>query len=264
VAFTNQTSRFVLEGSLMTRLFSFDSKSPAFVALTVIAFAICSSAMANPASATPAPEVHPNFSGIWERTATPLKELAPPAFTARAREALKPKLTPGEAIWEEHGIGVDDANCHPRRQPWMLLQSAPISIVQDGDKMILLYEKRSAPMHVYIGRDPPDPGKISPSLNGYSVGRWEGNELVVDSVGFSDRPGHGAVKTLPFRPTTRITKRFSLAKNGEELIVRFTITEPEWLETPYVYDFTWRRLPYATNFALIEICDARDPDRLKY
>ncbi len=193
-----------------------------------------------------------------------MKELAPPAYTPKALEALHPELTPGEKAWAEHGIGVDDANCHPRRQPWMLLQSAPISIVQDGDKLILIYEKRSAPMHVYIGREPPDPAKIPLTLNGYSVGRWEGDELVVDSVRFSDRPGHGSVKTLPFLPTTRITQRFRISADGQELKARFTITEPQWLSTPYVYDFTWRRLPYASNYALVETCDARDPDRLKY
>jgi hypothetical protein len=246
------------------RSFTFSSKRLTIVSSTAIAFGMCVAGIADPTLAATNSKAHPNFSGIWERTADPMKELAPPAFTPRALEALKPKLTPGEAIWAEHGIGVDDANCHPRRQPWMLLQSAPISIVHDGDKMILLYEKRSAPMHVYIGRDQPDPTKVSLSLNGYSVGRWEGDELVVDSVGFADRPGHGPVKTLPFLRTTRITQRFTLAKNGEELKARFTITEPEWLATPYVYDFTWRRLPYATNYALIELCDARDPDRLRY
>jgi hypothetical protein len=226
-------------------------------------FLLRSAVLAALGLAAGAASAQPNFSGIWERTAHPMKELAPPAFTPQAREALKPRLTPGEAVWAAHGIGIDDANCHPRRQPWMLMQSVPISIVHDGDKMILLYEKRSAPMHVYIGREQPATTPAL-SLNGYSVGRWEGDALVVDSVGFEDRPGHGSVKTLPFLPTTRITQRFTLEKNGEELQARFTITEPHWLEAPYVYDFTWRRLPYATNYALMELCDARDPDRLKY
>ena len=248
----------------MPRSFSFSAKRSAVAAAIAFALGLCSSSMADTAAAADSSTAHPNFSGIWERTAKPMKELAPPAFTPQALKALHPQLTPGAAVWASHGIGTDDANCHPRRQPWMLQQSVPISIVHDGDKMILIYEKRSAPMHVYIGREQVDAAKVSPSLNGYSVGRWEGDELVVDSVGFMDRPGHGSIETLPFRPTTRITQRFSLAKNGEELKARFTITEPEYLDKPYVYDYTWRRLPYATNFALVELCDARDPDRLKY
>ena len=194
-----------------------------------------------------------------------MQPLAPPAFTPKAMEEMNPKLTPGEAVWAENGIDESDANCLPRRQPWMLTQSVPITIVQDGNKMILLYEKRSAPMHVYIdSRDHPDKDAVPLTLNGHSVGRWEGDELVVDSVGFADYPGHGPVKNLPFLPTTRITQRFSLAEDGQELHARFTIIEPEWLETPYVYDFTWRRLPYDTNYALVELCDARNPDRLRY
>jgi hypothetical protein len=248
----------------MPRSFLFSAKRSAIAAALAIACGTCASSMADPAAATASSKAHPNFSGIWERTAHPMKELAPPAFTPQALKALNPKLTPGEAVWASHGIGTDDANCHPRRQPWMLQQSVPISIVHDGDKMILIYEKRSAPMHVYIGRDLADAAQHPLSLNGYSVGRWEGDELVVESVGFMDRPGHGSMKTLPFRPTTRITERFSLAKDGQELKARFTITEPEWFETPYVYDYTWRRLPYDSNFALVELCDARDPDRLKY
>lgn len=248
----------------MSRSFLFCARRSALAVSIALALGMCGSSMAAPAAATASSKAQPNFSGIWERTAHPMKELAPAAFTAAALEALHPALTPGEQVWAEHGIGIDDANCHPRRQPWMLQQSVPISIVHDGDKMILLYEKRSAPMHVYIDHDHADAANIPPSLNGYSVGRWEGDELVVDSVGFVDRPGHGSIKTLPFRPTTRITHRFSLARNGDELKARVTITEPEYLTTPYVYDFTWRRLPYATNYALMELCDARDPDRLKY
>ncbi|HKU17211.1 MAG TPA: hypothetical protein VJQ52_22650 [Steroidobacteraceae bacterium] len=248
----------------MSRSFVFSARRSALAASIALALGMCGPSSADPAAAAASSKAHPNFSGIWERTARPMKELAPAAFNAAALKALNPTLTPGEKSWAEHGIGTDDANCHPRRQPWMLEQSVPVSIVHDGDKMVLIYEKRSAPMHVYIGRAAADPAKVAPSLNGYSVGRWEGDELVVDSVGFMDRPGHGSIKTLPFRPTTRITQRFSLARNGDELKARVTITEPEFLEKPYVYDYTWRRLPYATNYALVELCDARDPDRLKY
>lgn len=254
-----------LEGLHMSRVLS-GFKRLAIVSSIAIAFGICDSPAVTPASAEPASsEARPNFSGIWERVADPMKPLAPPAFTPRAREAMNPELTPGEKIWAENGIDESDANCLPRRQPWMLLQSPPISIVHDRDKMILLYEKRSGPMHVYLDdRDHPDQDSLTLTLNGHSVGRWEGDELVVDSVGFADYPGHGSIENLPFLPTTRITQRFRLAEDGQELHARFTIIDPELLETPYVYDFTWRRLPYDTNYALVELCDAQNPDRLVY
>ena len=75
----------------------------------------------------------------------PMKELAPPAFTQRALEDTEAQAHPrGEDLvrtWHR----CRRRQLSPRRQPWMLLQSAPISIVHDGNKMILLYEKRSAP-----------------------------------------------------------------------------------------------------------------------
>jgi hypothetical protein len=237
--------------------------------LIVLSLGLGGPATVAAAPAPPAPaeaqQAHPNFSGIWEPISDALKPLARPAFTERATKAMNRTLTKGEAAWAEHGIDESDANCLPRRQPWMLIQSAPISIVHDGAKMILLYEKRSSPMHVYIdGRNHPDPATDKPRLNGHSIGRWEGDTLIVDSVGFADHPGHGPLNTLPYLPTVRITQKFRLEKNGEELHARFTIDDPQLFQTPYVYDFTWRRLPYATSYALVELCDARDPERLRY
>lgn len=251
----------------MARLFAHHRFSAA--ALIALVSALGMTVAVPVSSQTPAPAAKAkapvNFSGIWEPLPGGKKELAPPAYTARALKALKPTLTPGEAEWAEHGIEHSDANCLPRRQPWMLLQSAPISILHDGDKMILLYEKRSSPMHVYLdGREHPDMATWKPNVNGHAIGRWEGRDLIVDSVGFADVPGHGPVATLPFLSTTRITQRFSLSPNGRVLKARFTIEDPEQLEKPYVYDFSWRKLPYATNFALAETCDARDPARLRY
>lgn len=214
----------------------------------------------------PAAKAHPDLSGIWEPTSGSMKPHGHPAFTPKATAAMSPTLTPGEAVWGQNGIDASDANCLPRRQPWMLVQSAPITIVHDGNKMILLYEKRSAPMHVYIdGRDHPDENAAAkPTLNGHAVGHWEGDELVVESVGFADHPGHGPLNSLPYLPTLKITERFRLEKNGQELHAQFTIGDPQLFETPYIYDFTWHRLPYRTNYALVELCDARDPARLKY
>lgn len=235
--------------------------------LTIAALLVGSATSASAAGHTPPPAAaHPDLSGIWEPISGGLKPHGHPAFTERAKAAMDPQLTPGQAVWAKNGIDESDANCLPRRQPWMLIQSAPITIVHDGNKMILLYEKRSAPMHVYIadGKSPVPPAPAEPTLNGHAVGHWEGGDLVVESTGFADHPGHGPLNSLPYTPTLKLTERFHLDKGGQLLHATFTVDDPQLFTTPYIYDFTWHRLPYASNFALVELCDARDSARLKY
>jgi hypothetical protein len=103
------------------------------------------------------------------------------------------------------------------------------------------------------------------SRNGHSIGRWEGDELVVDTIGYANHgPGHGPIGELPHTETLHLVQRFLVENNGQELHAQFTIEDPQMLTEPFVYDFTWYRLPAATSYAITEICDPRDPARLEY
>jgi hypothetical protein len=78
-------------------------------------------------------------------------------------------------------------------------------------------------------RLPPDP---QPTWLGYSVGRWEGDALVVDTSGFNDRGWLDTMKALPQSEALHVIERFRRLDVGH-LEVRITIDDPK------VYTSSW-------------------------
>jgi hypothetical protein len=76
--------------------------------------------------------------------------------------------------------------CDPLGVPRVLLTNTPIKIVPTAGEVIMLYERNHDFREVYTdGREhPKDP---DPSWWGHSIGRWDGNTFMVDSVGFNDK-----------------------------------------------------------------------------
>jgi hypothetical protein len=136
-----------------------------------------------PAGPTPrARDGKPDFTGIW----TPDRSFIYDISTSLAKGEQLP-LQPWAAELTKKRMSKDDpeANCLPagvpRQAPY------PWKIVQTQSLMLFLYEGN---IHTYRqifidGRKHPDDPQ--PTWYGDSVGHWEGDVLVVDSVGFNDR-----------------------------------------------------------------------------
>jgi hypothetical protein len=96
-----------------------------------------------------------------------------------ARELFRQRLESG---------GVDDpvAHCKPTGLPLLNTMPVPFKLVQTPDLVVILYEENNVFRQIFLdGRKPvEDP---VPQALGYSTGRWEGREFVVDTIGFSDR-----------------------------------------------------------------------------
>jgi len=153
------------------------------------------------------------------------------------------------------GVDEADANCLPIGQPWTLWQSAPIDIAQDARETTMIYESRSLPFHIYTDGRAHTQGKLT--LNGDSIGRWDGDAFVVDTIGFGSLSGHGALQSLPNNETTHIIATYTLANNGQELHAHFRIEDAKWLTQPYEFDFVWFK-DAPDEYAQPDVCDARD------
>ena len=94
------------------------------------------------------------------------------------------------------------------------------------------------------GRPHPQGDDLNPTYLGHSVGRYEGDALVVDTVGF--HPDHGIV-SIPggaYRTaTSRLVERYRLVEDGNVLSVVFTWTDPNMFRAPHTYEFRYNRLP---------------------
>jgi hypothetical protein len=129
----------------------------------------------------------------------------------------------------------------------------PFKIVQNEDAVILLSEYMAQYRQVFLdGR--PLPKDPFPSFKGYSVGHWEGDALVVETVGYKDGLWLD-LKGDPLTSTGHTIERIRRPNYGN-LVVELTVDDPK------VYTRPWKATRYlkiALNSELIEdICNENE------
>ena len=133
--------------------------------------------------------------------------------------------------------------------------SVAFHIVEHKDEVIMAGE-RGGVRHIYTdGRPHPAPGRWVPTGAGHSTGRYEGNVLVVETVGMT--PG-GVVGGGQRTAETKLTERFEVAPDGQSMTITYTWEDPKIFQKPHVYSYKFDRLP-AGSYAFEEWCDASDP-----
>jgi len=177
---------------------------------------------ATPAGPTPrAADGKPDLSGVWyaQRPVDPGKPEPLPWVEAllRERAANNSKDAPGAHCLTR---GVTAAGA-----------LFPYKLVQTPTLLIMLFED-DIPSHRQVFLDgrghPKDP---NPSWMGHSIGRWEGDVLVIDTEGFNDRSwldpqGH------PHTEKMRVTERIRRPELGH-LEIEFTIDDPGAYKKPW-------------------------------
>jgi hypothetical protein len=143
-----------------------------------------------PNLAAPAPRTadgKPDLSGIWQAS----RAVFDLAQAVRKGEQI-PFAPAGKALFDERRRtnSKDDpsARCLPTGLPVRALLRTPFKIIQTPPVMALLYESRTTFRQILTdGR--PLPKEIDwPAWNGFSVGRWDGDTFVAETVGFNGKP----------------------------------------------------------------------------
>jgi hypothetical protein len=198
----------------------------------------------------------PDFAGIWL--------VGGPRYLQNLAADLKPEDVPMQpwalALTKERQTGVhaseeSDANCLPQGVPKVNATPVPFKIVQDPDEVIILYEAFGLYRQVFMdGRAlPKDP---NPTWLGYSVGRWDGDALVVETSGFNgktwlDQAGHPATEAL------HVTERFRRPDFGH-LKIEVTIDDPKAYTKPWTVTETMQLL--ADTDLLEFVCNENNRD----
>ncbi len=107
-------------------------------------------------------------------------------------------------------------------------------IEQTGSAIVISYGFMDLVRVIHLVGDFPD--EIEPSVAGYSIGKWEGDTLVVTTKGF--KPGflqapRGTGGGVRHGKQMEITERFSMNEDGSELTREYTVVDPVYLAEPY-------------------------------
>jgi hypothetical protein len=159
-----------------------------------------------------------------------------------------------------------DAMCMPMGFLQFHQQPQPRMIIQTPKMILIEYEANYGIRHIYLdGRQLPPQGEPQPWWYGYSVGRWEGDTLVVETNnlrGAEDGPYDGwlDVNGSPYSREAKFTERFRRLSYGQ-LQIDMTVEDPKAYTKPFTVRVDQRVVP---DQELIEfVCNENQQFRRK-
>ncbi len=223
----------------------------------------------------------PDLSGTWHVRPTPMAEMkrlfgdavdnqqvpgmeadTVSKYAINLLVDFKPEESPlrpeAEKVMRERAPGTNPAdNCLPLGIPFASLVSEPVKFVQSPGLLVMLFESADAHRQIYTdGR--PLPQDPFPAWLGYSVGKWEGDTLVIETAGFNDKTWLDAMGH-PHSDALRVTERYRRRDFGH-MDVEMTFDDPQMYTKPFSIRVT---LELWANSDLLEFyCNENEKDRV--
>lgn len=197
-------------------------------------------------NAQAAPEGAPDLSGVWQKSSRGMALIeGTPPMTQWGRERFElAKPIHGPRTVSATESNAAELTCLPMGFPATYFRPRPFEIVQLPDRVLMLFEVDNFWRVVYMdGRDFPEVPLHT--WNGYSIGHYEGDTLVIETrhmIGWTsesnqrwlDRYGH------PFSDEAVVTERIRHI-DADSLENRITIDDPIAYEEPWTGVMTYRR-----------------------
>ena len=202
----------------------------------------------------------PNLAGAWApltggRGVDP-KIAPPPATPLLLKPEFKGKYDAQRAADAEatkRGEPPPSAAvvCTPYGMPRMLsVASYPIEILSTPGQVTMITEAFSEVRRIYMDQAQLPIDEVPPGYYGHSVGRWDKDTLVVDTVGIKETVA--GYQNMPHSDRMRITERIRLVA-PDVLHDQVTIEDPVVLEKPVTFTFAYRKMP---GYKMVEfICE---------
>jgi hypothetical protein len=197
---------------------------------------------ANASAATSAPDL----SGVWlqyggnvfdlPRDAAPMQPWAKTKF-----ESERNGHGPNVVISFAENTDPFIKNCDPLGVPRVLLANHPFKIVPAAGEILILYERSHDFREIYMdGRQ--HPKDLDPSWWGNSIGHWDGDALVIDTVGLNDRTWLD-YQGLPHSDALHVVERYRRTDH-DSLQLELTIDDPKAYTKPWTVTRNYRLKPW--------------------
>jgi hypothetical protein len=200
----------------------------------------------------------PDLSGVWQgggggfgrgQQAPAAPSDSPPvAGFANVAQNIKEglPLQPGAAaLLKERRDGNSkdnpEAHCLPMGIMQFHTQGAPRKFIQTPDVLVILYEASMGLRQIFTDGRPLPTNDPQPWWYGYSVGKWEGDTLVVETTGFRDG-GWLDINGTPLTDAAKLTERFRRTSYGR-MEIDITVDDPKAYTRPWTVRVNQRIMP---------------------
>jgi hypothetical protein len=198
----------------------------------------------------------PDLTGSWERyrgpagdAANPPPEAPPPLKESYRAEFEARRAAQREADARGQPQASNVTHCIPDGVPSMMSGPFPFEIVQNATQINIAQEAYSQVRRIYLNKPQLSLDDIELGFYGRSVGTWQGDTLVVDTIGIKE---YVRFRDVPHTRDMHITERFKLVR-PDVLWDEITIEDPAVLEKPWTVTFAYRRMP---DYEIIEyVCE---------
>ena len=228
--------------------------------LCTAAAAICVPVLWSTASAPAQPgqpqstEQIPDFSGLWQRG---LGRMGAVKNLSQRPDVVigdwqDPVLQPwAAAIVKQHGdmeaagfaAPETKQTCWPGSVPNMLSIPSQMEVLQTPKLVTILYSNDHQVRFIYVGQ--PHSPRVAPSWYGESVGHYEGDTLVVDTIGIAARAMSLVdVFGTPHTEALHVVERFHLTNGGKSLRADIRVEDPGTFTRPWDEGTTFTKADY--------------------
>jgi hypothetical protein len=226
-----------------------------------VASAADAPATASSASKAAKPDPRTAMTGSWNRYPE-IDEKPLPGFPPAAPIPPPPLKAEYRAKWEAHRKELADAEaagkplytnytgCMPDGMPAMMMGMFPMEVLQTPGQVTIIQEAYNQVRRIYMNSELPAYDEAEPLFWGHSSGKWEGDTLVVTTIGIKEDV---RFRDMPHSNQMRIVERIRMLSDTmmEDVV---TVTDPVTLDGPWTWKWMYKRLP---GYKMLEyVCES--------
>jgi hypothetical protein len=200
-----------------------------------------------PVVSDPAHPFIPN--GVGEQPTFRIADLTNPNLMPWAKELMQKDID--EVLAEKKSAFTAQSSCVPGGVPGFMAYGGgnPIVFLQTPKEVLLYFTGAQQVRHVYM--DVPHSSNVKSSWYGESVGRYDGDTLVIDTVGLSNKTTADIYRT-PHTDQMHVVERWRIVEGGTMMESVFTVDDPGTFYKPWTAMRRYRRI---TQEPIENICE---------
>jgi hypothetical protein len=179
-----------------------------------------------------------------------------PEFYEEGQKALKEGAA-ARARGENYRDSI--GQCYPAGMPMIMTRVWPLMFIQLPTAIYMVAGFTNSFRAIYLdGRTHTDPDIYVPTYNGESIGKWEGDTLVVTTRGF-ETDHHWIDVGIPISEEFQIVERIKMINGGKTLQIEYIMTDPKMWKGEWRSTKRWDRQDYS-DIGEVECTEARNAD----